>query len=274
MNKTIRIGEIMKKYAVLLMLMLLSLSAFAQRKALVIGNSGYYKDKIPTSLNDAQLAADALKAIDYEVSQYSDLDYPATVSALDNFKKSLTTGDVAVFYYAGFTKQIAGKNYLVPYSKDKVDDLDKKLISVDVALEALSRATNSFMFLENRTLPRSFLKAMCPKDKGLESPQRLNANQGFTMASAVGKELKAQGERYSIFTYSLFNKITTDMYDYPVLMKSVQDEVYSFTSKDQKPFWQGNLKAPFTFWEPTQQLKFPFRLPSYRGLDGGGSYNF
>ena len=246
MNKTIRIGEILKKYAGLLMLMLLSLSAFAQRKALVIGNSGYYKDKIPTSLNDAQLAADALKAIDYEVSQYSDLDYPATVSALDNFKKSLTTGDVAVFYYAGFTKQIAGKNYLVPYSKDKVDDLDKKLISVDVALEALSRATNSFMFLENRTLPRSFLKAMCPKDKGLESPQRLNANQGFAMASAVGKEL----------------------------MKSVQDEVYSFTSKDQKPFWQGNLKAPFTFWEPTQQLKFPFRLPSYRGLDGGGSYNF
>jgi hypothetical protein len=256
------------------MLMILSFSAFAQRKALVIGNSRYYKDEISTSLNDAQLAADALKAIDYEVSQYSDLDYAATISALDNFKKSLVSGDTAVFYYAGFTKQIADKNYILPYSKSKLDDLDETLISVDVVLEALSRASNSFLFMENRTLPSGFPKSLCPKDKGLQSIQRLNANQGFAMASDVGKELRAQGERYSIFTYSLFNKITSDMYDFPVLMKSVQDEVYSYTSKDQKPYWQSNMKAPFTFWEPTQQLKFRFRLPSYRGLDGGGSYNF
>ncbi len=262
----------MKRYPILILLLLLSLNAFAQRKALVIGNSRYGNDRIPTSLNDAQLAADALEAINYEVTHVQNQDYEAMLMAIDGFKNGLRTGDVAVLYFAGFTKQVAGMNYLIPHS-DSIPR-NEKLISADVVLEALSRATNSFLFLENRTLPRSFFKKMCAKDKGLSAIQRLNKNQGFAMAAAVGQDLPAQGEHYSIFTYSLFSKMTADMHNYPDLMESVQNEVSSYTSKAQKPFWQNTLQAPFTFWEPVQGLKYPFRLPSYRGLDGGGSYNF
>lgn len=271
-NKNYSQENTMKRYPILLLLLLLSLNVFAQRKALVIGNSSYGKDHISTSLNDAQLAADALKAINYEVTQLQNLDFEAMKTALDNFKGSLRTGDVAVFYYAGYTSQVAGKNYLLPNNSKK--QIDERMVGVDVVLEAMSRATHSFMFLENRTLPRSFLRKMCAKDKGLAEIQRLNKNQAFAMASSVGQDLPAQGQRYSIFTYTLFNKMTSDMYNYPDLMLEVQNAVYSYTSKAQKPFWQSTLQAPFTFWEPIQGLKFPFRLPNYRGLDGGGSYNF
>lgn len=262
----------MKRYLLISLLMILSISTFAQRKALVIGNSQYGKDHVNTSLNDAQLAADALMAINYDVTHLQNQDYDAMLKAMDTFKEGLRTGDVAVFYYAGFTKQIAGKNYLIPNAKTV--SKSEKLISVDVVLESLSRATNSFMFLENRTLPRSFFKKLCGKDKGLKSIQRLNKNQGFAMATDIGENLSTQGERYSIFSYSLFNKMTSDMHNFPDLMQGVQAEVMAYTSKAQKPYWQSTLQAPFTFWEPIQGLKYPFALPPYRGLDGGGSYNF
>ncbi len=262
----------MKKHLLIVMLMLISFSAFAQRKALVIGNSRYGSDRIPTSLNDAQLAADALGAINYEVTHLQDLNYDEMLKALDGFKAKLRTGDTAVFYFAGFTKQEAGRNYLIPNAQNV--GKTEQLISVDVVLESLSRATNSFMFLENRTLPRGFFSKLWGRDKGLSSIQRLNQNQGFAMASDIGKDLVAQGERYSIFSYSLFNKMTSEMYNYPDLMRAVQEEVSAYTAKAQKPFWQATLQAPFTFYEPIQNMKYPFRLPAYKGLDGGGSYNF
>ncbi|MCB5278473.1 MAG: caspase family protein [Candidatus Cloacimonetes bacterium] len=264
----------MKKYCLLILLIMLSLSSFAQRKALVIGNKDYQDEGIPTSLNDAKLATDALKAINYDVTQLADLDYSAMNQAIENFVKSLTTSDVAVFYYTGYTKQISGKNFLIPLSEKGAKASNEKLISIEDVLSKLRKASYSFVFLENRSQKRSFFKKLCPKNKGLEAIENLGNNQGFAMASTLGKDLTAQGERYSIFTYTLFTKITSDMYDFPDLMNNVRTEVESYTSEAQKPHWQSNLQAPFTFWEPTQALKFRFRLPSYRGLDGGGSYNF
>ena len=265
----------MKKYIILMLTLMVSLSAFAQRKALVIGNSGYDKYQLTTSLNDAQLAADAFTAIDYEVTLYKDQSYPQMLAAINDFKKSLSTNDVAVFYYAGYTVQECGKNYLLPYIGAKDKKADERQISVDVVLEALTRAHRSFMILESRQTGKSFPKNLCGKEKGLAKIEKLGKNQGFVMASSPGKELKSQGEKYSIFTYTLFNKITESMMDFPELMQQSSDAVKAYTNKAQIPHWQSTLDAPFSFWEQTQLLKIrSFRLPLYRSLEGGGSYNF
>ncbi|MDD4099463.1 MAG: caspase family protein, partial [Candidatus Cloacimonetes bacterium] len=89
----------MKKILITWLILLVSLGAFAQRKALVIGNSSYEKYAFSSAKNDAQLAADALKALDYTVVHKTDLNYTEFTKALDDFKKDLGTGDVAVFYY-------------------------------------------------------------------------------------------------------------------------------------------------------------------------------
>ncbi len=268
-------GDDMKKYILLLLILsLATVSAFAQRKALVIGNSGHGKHSLSTSLNDAQLAADAFLAIDYDVTLHKDLTYPDFLKAIEDFKANLSINDVAVFYYAGFTEQDSGRNYLMPYVDAKSKTRDMEVISVDVALEAISRAYRSFMILEGRQIGKSFPKSLCSKDKGLAEIIYLRPNQGFAMANEAGGQLKSQGDKYSIFTYTLFDKITTGMIDFPVLMEETTESVKAFTNNKQIPHWQSTLDAPFSFWEQTQELKFPFRLPGYRSLEGGGSYNF
>lgn len=265
----------MKKHLILWLMLVLSLSAFAQRKALVIGNSGYDKYQLTTSLNDAQLAADAFTAMDYEVTLHKDQSYAQMLAAINDFKKTLTTNDVAVFYYAGYTVQECGKNYLLPYIGAKEKKADERQISVDVVLEALTRAHRSFMILESRQTGKAFPKSLCGKEKGLAKIEKLGKNQGFAMASAPGKELREQGEKYSIFTHTLLSKMTSGMTDFPVLMQESSEAVKAYTKSAQIPLWQSTLDAPFSFWEQTQKLKIrPFRFPLYRSLEGGGSYNF
>ncbi len=264
----------MKRYAIILLILMVSIGAFAQKQALVIGNSGYGKNELSTSLNDAQIAADAFDVMDYDVTLHKDLGYDEMLEAINSFKKGLTPQDVAVFYYAGYTKQVAGKNYLIPFSTTKAKDLSDHLISVDVILEALTRADYSFMFLESRQLPKFFLTSLCDADSGLAKIQKLGDNQGFAMAQTPGKNLVSQGVRYSIFTHSLLKFMGSDMYDFFDLMELVQKEVKDHSKGKQIPYYQGTLRAPFTFWEPIQNLKYRFHMPLYRGLDGGGSYNF
>ncbi|MCB5233863.1 MAG: caspase family protein [Candidatus Cloacimonetes bacterium] len=264
----------MKRYAIILLILMVSVGAFAQRQALVIGNSGYGGNELSTSLNDAQLVADAFAVMDYQVTLHKDLGYEEMYQAINEFKKGLKSHDVAVFYYAGYTKQVSGKNYLIPFSENKIKNLDDKLISVDVVLEALTRADYSFMFLESRQLPKGFFKSLCAADSGLAPIQKLGDNQGFAMAQQVGKHLTSQGVRYSIFTHSLMKFMGNDMRDFHDLLNLVQTEVKEYSNGKQVPYFQGNLRAPFTFWEPIQNLKYRFHMPLYRGLDGGGSYNF
>ena len=265
----------MKKYLILMLTLMVSLSAFAKGKALVIGNSGYDKYQLTTSLNDAQLAADAFTAMDYEVTLHKDQSYPQMIAAINDFKKSLTTNDVAVFYYAGYTVQDCGKNYLLPYIQAKDKKADERQVSVDEVLEALTNAHRSFMILESRQTGKAFPKSLCDKEKGLAKIEKLGKNQGFAMAGTLGKELKEQGEKYSIFTYTLFNKMTSGMINFPVLMQESTEAVKAHTKKAQIPHWQSTLDAPFSFWEQTQMQKIrSFRFPLYRSLEGGGSYNF
>jgi len=265
-------GDTMKKILITWLILLVSLGAFAQRKALVIGNSSYEKKTFSSAKNDAQLAADALKALDYTVVHKTDLNYSEFTKALDDFKKDLGIGDVAVLYYSGFTKQVCGKNYIVTNVDPKVKG--NQLISVDVVLEAISRATESFMFLESRQIGTSFFKNPCGKDKGLASIDKLGANQGFAMAAGSGEELRPASSNYSVFTHALFKNMTEDMLDFPDLMTAVVRDTKVETKDAQTPYWKSNLKAPFSFYHPEQGLKYRFRLPTYRGLEGGGSYNF
>lgn len=267
----------MKRYAIILLILMVSIGAFAQRQALVIGNEGYGANQLSTALNDAQLVADAFEVMDYEVTLHKNLDYEEMIKAIDGFKSRLTTQDTAVFYYAGYTKQVSGRNYLIPYGKAKDKKLDERMVSVDVVLEALTRADYSFMFLESRQLPKPILKSLCTADSGLAKIYKIGGNQGFAMAQQPGKALTSQGVRYSIFTHSLMKYMGSDMYDFGDLMNLVSSEVKDFSGGKQQPYFTSNLRAPFTFWEPVQKLKYRFHLPPYRGvggLDGGGSYNF
>ncbi len=265
----------MKKLIILSLLLMSVVCAFADRKALVISNTMYEKLSLANAANDADLVEEAFSILDFSVTRARDLDYQGMLAALDKFKGNLRSGDVAVFYFAGFAEQQCGKNYLLPYAvKDKGnEDEENHRISVDVVLEALTRATESFVFLETRQAPGSIF-SMFSKNKGLAPITNLAKNQSFAMTQAPNRSFTDRKGEFSFFTYTLLNKLSSEMIDFKELMSAVSEEVKIETKGAQIPYWKSDLVAPFSFYQPLQPYKSNFKLPPFKNLKGGGSYNF
>jgi formylglycine-generating enzyme required for sulfatase activity len=95
----------------------------ARKIALVIGNTEYASNPLSNPVNDAQLIADSLKKIGFQVVIKKDLTKEQMVLAFDQFAREIKSGDVVFFYYAGHGLQIGGKNFLIPtdYISDSID---------------------------------------------------------------------------------------------------------------------------------------------------------
>ena len=88
-----------------------------KRIALVIGNSGYQAEMLPTAANDAGLIAQTLQAAGFDVVGARDLDQDALRRSFRDFLDKATgsgTDTVAFIYFAGYGLQLEGENYFVP----------------------------------------------------------------------------------------------------------------------------------------------------------------
>jgi len=104
--------------------LLLSSQAFANdRIALVIGNGKYRVDPIKNAVADAQAIKNRLEALDFKVIYRENLAKENIESTLNAFRKQLTKGSVALFYYTGHAMQLFGTNYLISPFKYKVKEL-------------------------------------------------------------------------------------------------------------------------------------------------------
>ncbi|MGO8738821.1 caspase family protein [Rhodoblastus sp.] len=89
----------------------------APRIALVIGESNYKTDVLPTAANDAGLIADTLRRAGFEVTGAADLDRDDLRETLQEFvDKAADAGPnaVAFVYIGGRGLQYAGDNYIAP----------------------------------------------------------------------------------------------------------------------------------------------------------------
>jgi uncharacterized caspase-like protein len=265
----------MKRFIILAILLTIIASAYADRKALIISNPSFEKYNLPSAVNDANLVEQAFTALDFHITRAHELDYVQMLEAIDKFKTTLRSGDTAVFYYSGFAEQQCGKNYLLPANPGIPDKNtgNQGKISVEVVLEALTRATESFVILETRQTPGSFLSFLS-KNRGLAPVSHLAKNQSFVMAQSPNRDFTTRDGEFSIFTYTLLNKLSSEMIDFKELMEWVKTEVRTQTKGAQNPYWTSELVAPFSFYQPIQPYKYQFRLPPFKNLRGGGSYNF
>lgn len=104
---------------ILLCGLLLAGSCFAEstkRTALVIGNARYEQDAGPlrNTVNDAKAVAKTLRSLGFEVIERHDLSRDQFLSAVEDFRKTLSGAEVAVLFYAGHGISVNGANYLVP----------------------------------------------------------------------------------------------------------------------------------------------------------------
>src|SRR5215831_11231284 len=88
-----------------------------KRIALVIGNTAYQAEAVPTAANDAGLIAQSLQAAGFDVLGARDLDQDTLRRTFRDFlDKAAASGPdtVAFVYLSGYGVQLEGENYFVP----------------------------------------------------------------------------------------------------------------------------------------------------------------
>src|SRR5262245_17286407 len=138
----------------------------SQRVALVIGNSAYqHTPRLENPRNDATDMAAALMRLGFEVIAGFDLDKVALERKLRDFSQALETAEVGLFFYAGHSLQVAGRNYLVPVDAkaETADALDWEMVRLDLVQRTMERAAIKIIFLDasrNNPLALNLAQAM------------------------------------------------------------------------------------------------------------------
>ena len=114
-----------------------SFSQDEKRLALVIGNSEYtYLPKLPNPVNDADLIAEKLDSLNFDVILAKNLltarDMKKKIAEFGNKRKEY---DVGYIFYAGHGVEVSGNNYLLPTDEDFKSDED--VINFGVPVESI-----------------------------------------------------------------------------------------------------------------------------------------
>jgi uncharacterized caspase-like protein len=121
-------------------------AAAEHRVALVIGNANYKSvGALANPGNDARLLADTLRSVGFTLvgeGAQLNLDKRGFERAIETFGGELSSGDVALFFYAGHGLQVRGSNYLLPIDAVASDerDIPMRLISIDLVLHQMEKA--------------------------------------------------------------------------------------------------------------------------------------
>ena len=140
----------------------------AARVALVVGNGDYAAEigKLKNPTSDAQMVADTLTGLGFEVALVTDADQKAMKRAIREFGQKLrATGPngIGLFYYAGHGVQVDGENFLLPIGAEiqAEGDVELEAVSASSILSQMQFAGNAvnLVFLDacrNNPLTRSF----------------------------------------------------------------------------------------------------------------------
>ena len=107
----------MNRILFFIILFLSTYSIYSQEKrlALVIGNANYDKGALENPVNDANLIANTLDSLNFEVILATNIeDQRGLINKIREFGNKRAEYDVGFVYYAGHGVQINGENYLLP----------------------------------------------------------------------------------------------------------------------------------------------------------------
>lgn len=236
----------MRKSLIILLICLVSISCFATRKALVIGNASYPDSPLKNPTADAIAVGSLLKELDFATTILMDLDLASFSKAVDSFTDSLVYDDEVVFYYSGHGVQIDGENYLIPTGKILNDNTDVKYYSLNANLAAdkLSRAGLSLMVLDAcRDNPYRKVKG---GNKGLALMNVQIGNQLIIYSTGSGKTASdGASSKLSPFTDAFVRFAPTPNCTIEEIMRFIVGDVRRTSNNQQIPFYYGSLEYPF-----------------------------
>ena len=234
------------------------------RIALIIGNGGYESvGKLPNSVADANLMAETLQNVGFDVTLLTDADQNAMKRGIADFGRSLRKAGpdtVALFYYAGHAVQSFGNNYLLPVDSAIGDQADLDLVGVEAGwvLRQLysARVNTNIVILDScRNNPFGAIEGF--DEQGLAE---MSAPTGSFIAystapGSVAKDGKA-GQN-SPYTDALATEIRSGPQSIEQLFKRVRIKVLEETSGTQTPWESSSLTSDFNFGTGNGSVSVP-----------------
>jgi formylglycine-generating enzyme required for sulfatase activity len=242
-------------FATIVVLGLLSQAANAEpRLALVIGNAGYSQDMgpLPNPANDADLMAQTLTKLGFQVTRLVDADQKQMKRAIADFGSALMAAGpeaAGLFFYAGHGIQIAGENFLIPLGAEieKEADAEIEAVSANWVLTQMEFAGNRINIVildacRNNPMARSMRSA----SRGLA---RMDAPKGsFIAYSTAPGEVAADGEgRNSPYTQALTKAMLRPGIAIEETFRNTRVDVLQATGEKQVPWESSSLTGAFFF---------------------------
>ena len=229
----------------LVLLCVTHVDALADRRiALVIGNGAYTKaPHLRNPLHDAHDVAAALKRINFDVIQGTDLNQARMQDAIVRFARAMQSADVGIFYYSGHAIQFKGVNYLMPVDANLDDEADLyRFTKVDDVLAYLRQA-KALKIIVLDAFRNSPLTAALKRSIGLTRAASLPRGLArieapvwtiISYATQAG-QVAADGKgRNSPYTTAFLKHIETPS-EIGDIFREISAEVYRTTGQEQLP---------------------------------------
>ncbi len=225
------------------------IAAFADKRALVIGNANY--SVLPTlenTVNDANDIAIQLEKLGFEVDLLLDASHLDMQRGVSAFSSKLDSDTISLVYYAGHGVQEQGVNYLIPATaniqqswqlKSSTMSLDTILNALDDSLSPLKivmlDACRDNPFKDDRRLSRSI--------RAKAGLAQFVSTSGTILSYATAPDRVAYdgdpGDMNSPYTTALLEHITTPGIKVGEMLNRVGKDVRQSTAGLQEP-WQSS----------------------------------
>src|SRR5688572_2532456 len=250
----------------------------AARVALVVGNGDYAAEigKLKNPTSDAQMMADTLTGLGFEVALVTDADQKAMKRAIREFGQKLrATGPngIGLFYYAGHGVQVDGENFLLPVGAEiqAEGDVELEAVSASSILSQMQFAGNAvnLVFLDacrNNPLTRSFRSG----SRGLA---RVDAPRGsFVGYSTAPGDVSVDGETSnSPYAMALVEELNTPGISIEEAHRAVRGKVLAATNQRQTPWDSSSLTGPVVLKEEVAPIAPATPTPAPAEPPSGGS---
>ena len=225
-----------------------------RRVALVVGNGDYTSvTALPNPSQDADLLADQLRALDFDVIEVIDADHDSMVDAVRDFGRRAKDASAALFYYAGHGLQSGGENYLLPVDATIEDEADLRYesLALTIVMEELAYANADISLvildacrdnpLNDGTNTRSI-----GEDGGLATVRGATGTL-IAYATAPGKVAYDGAEGNSPFSGSLAEWIAEPGLEIGLMFRRVRQDVVEATGGLQVPWIEEAIIGDFYF---------------------------
>ena len=236
----------------LLMLPLVSDSAFAQKRvALVIGNGSYQNvAKLPNPIKDAVAVTDMFRKAGFDwVKMSQDVGNLDFKRALREFMDAATDADIAVVYYAGHGIQVRDMNYMIPVDARLATEIDAEdeAVSLDRIVAALEPAKRLRLVILDACRDNPFQRTMKRRvatravSGGLAKMEPMLGDTLIAYAAKAGSTADDGDGAHSPFAAALVKHLAVPGLDVRLAFGRVRDEVLKATAYKQEPFVYGSL---------------------------------